>query len=488
MTAALAERDPATLSPMEQAMLLVEPDRRHLAYQAFSDLIPAELNEAGGTAWHEWLARPSQRMPSGAWSTWIIRAGRGFGKTRAGAEAVRRLVNAGAARSVTIIGKTPAEARDVMIGGPSGLLAVHPARVRPTYEPSKRLITWPNGALGHVRSAADPDSVRGLNSDLVWGDEPSSWVSGSETWDNAMLGNRVGTPHAILTGTPRPLPWLRALEEKPRTAVTTGTTYENVLNLADEFVELVLDRYEGTRLGAQELHAQYLDDVEGALWTLAVISAARFTRFNSADPWKSLAVAWGPLAESFGRASETFTGERRRWRTVVGVDPSGSTKTEAGIVVAAAPANGRAGRDHCVILDDRSLAGTPEQWGAQVVAAYHAWNADACVVEHDYGGNMATAIIHGVDPTVTVENAYARAGGNKGERAEPISALYGRGWVHHLGHLAKLEDELTSWVEGESPSPNRLDAMVHAVTVLLKPSRIGRASLPDQHGLARQRL
>lgn len=476
MTVTAPERDPATLSPAEAFVR----DVGNIGWRQWLRERPADVVKQLPYRWTSMWARPAQRLPEGDWDLWMIRAGRGFGKTRTGAEAVRQLVNDGRASEVTILGPKAADARDVMVEGPSGILRVHPPAVRPKYEPSKRLITWPNGAVGHVRSAEDPDDVRGLNSDLVWGDEPASWKSGEEPWDNAMLGNRIGTPHAILTGTPRPLPWLRKLEEQPRTIVTTGNTYENVANLAPVFVRLILERYEGTRLGAQELHAAYLEDVEGALWTMLSIESSRFQRWNRDEPWRALSVAWGPMAARFGRLAQAFT-DRRRWITAVGVDPPGET-AECGIVVATAPDSGYAARDHAVVLDDRSLAGAPEVWGAAVAQAAHDYQADVVVVEANQGGDMVRSTIHAHDPNLNI--VKVRAKDSKSDRAEPISVLYAKGWVHHLGNLPTLESQMTTWVPNESKSPDRIDAAVHVLTHLLRPVAIGSASLPDQSSLA----
>jgi phage terminase large subunit-like protein len=431
-------------------------------------------------------ARPNQKLPNGPWRTWMIRAGRGFGKTRAAAEGVRKLVATGKYRAGTIIGRNPAEARDVMVDGESGLVTIHPPEVRPKYEPSKRLLTWPNGAVAHVRSAEDPDSIRGLNSDWVWGDEPASWRTGKEAWDQAMLGNRrLGEPRSILSGTPRPLPWLKELEAKPTTVVTVGSTYDNMRNLADAFIELILERYEGSRLGAQELHARYLEDVEGALWTLRTIEQGRFMKFDRAEPWKSLALGLALTNPHFGRGPEVFTKDHRRWVTAVGVDPPGET-AECGIIVATAPRNGIAARDHAVVLDDMTIAGPPEAWGPQVVAAAKKWNADVVIVESNQGGDQCRFVIHSADPTLNVEKV--RAQDSKADRAEPISVLYAKGWIHHWGNLSGLEDQMATWVPDESKSPDRIDAAVHVLTHLLRPTTIGRASLYSATDVASERL
>lgn len=455
-------RDPATLSPIEQAIAAVPDDCKEQFVASFYGGLSALERANLRYAWNAMWARPSQTLPTGRWNTWFVRAGRGAGKTRQGAEGVRRLVNDGQARAVTLIGPTAADARDVMIEGPeSGLLAVHPLDLRPEYKPSVRTLEWPNGAIGHVRSAEEPDSLRGLNSDLVWGDEPASWKTGRAPWDNAMLGNRIGKPHAILTGTPRPLPWLKELEAEAGTILSLGTTYDNISNLAPEFVALILRRYEGTRLGAQELHARYLEDVEGAYWTQAVIDAYRIvTGWDVTDPWASLRL-------HLVKDGKIIKPDRRTWTRVVGVDPPGET-AECGIVVATAPRQARYTYDHVAILDDLSVAGPPETWGAQVVTAFRRYDCHEVVVEANQGGDMCRSTIHAVDPTVPVRKL--RPTESKGDRAEPVSVLSTRGLLHLVGYLGALESQLTTWVPAEAKSPDRLDAAVHAVTAVCPPT------------------
>jgi phage terminase large subunit-like protein len=471
----LLVRDPATYSPMEQWLATLPPTvPRDEAVDRFIRGLTPSQRATLPYKWHALWARPTQHLPDDDWDLWFIRAGRGFGKTRTGAEAVRKLVTAGRHRFVTLIAPTAAEGRDVVVEGPSGLLAVHPPDVRPTYEPSKRLLTWPNGAVGHVRSAEEPDAIRGLNHDLVWGDEPASWKSGRDAWDQAVLGNRIGRPRAILTGTPRPLAWLKELEAQPSTIVSTGSTYENRGNLAPQFIDLVLGRYEGTRLGRQELWATYLEDVEGALWTLATIELTRLTRFTVSDPWSSLRAEIGRMRRELGLGPVLIPNDARPWRIVVGVDPPGET-AECGIIVVAAPRNARTGIDHAVVLDDMSLAGPPETWGGQVVAAVKKWHAELAVVEANQGGDMTRSTIHAADTSVTVKKV--RATQSKYDRAEPVSVQYARGFVHHAGYFKALEDQQTTWVPTESKSPDRLDALVHAVTFLLPPVAIPSAGI-----------
>lgn len=425
-------------------------------------------------AWWFW-ARPQQLPPSWLWRVWIIRAGRGFGKTRSGAEFVRDEVNAGRAGYVSLIAPTSAAGRDVMVEGESGLLAVHPDATRPDYEPSKRRLTWPNGAIGIVYTAEEPDRLRGPQSDLIWADEPASYKTGREAWDNAMLGLRLGKrPRSIMTMTPRPLDWLRELEADPKTAVTTGSTYENKANVAPEFLELILGRFEGTRLGRQEIHADYLEDVEGAYWRLATIEVTRFRRFDLESPWRSLRAEIAATRDQFGLPPAAVLLDRRPWRIIVAVDPPGET-AECGIVVAAGPKNGVGGRDHAVVLDDRSLPGPPEVWGPAVVEAYKTWNAEAVFVESNQGGDMVRSTIHAADPNVPVNKIRAKV--SKAERAEPIATLYSKGWVHHVGYMPKLEDQMTTWVPAESKSPDRLDAMVHAIRELLRDVQVAPANV-----------
>lgn len=414
--------------------------------------------------WQFWR-RPNQAIPPGSWDVWVVLAGRGYGKTRTGAETMRHWACSGTYGRMGIVAPTAGDARDIMVEGESGILAISPRDQRPKYEPSKRRLTWPNGARATVFSGEDPDRLRGPQHEAVWVDEPASMDNGEETVDNARLGLRLGKkPRLMVTGTPKRRPWLRALIEEPVTTVTTGSTYENLANLAESFIQVVLGRYEGTRLGLQELHAVMLDDVEGAMWTELSIDLGRIVEFNKADPWTSLNV-W--LLKT-GRP--IVTKDTRAWRTIVAVDPPGET-AECGIVVAAAPRKAVAGIDHAVVLADASMAGRPEEWAAQVIATRNAWGAEAVYVESNQGGDMVRSTIHAVDPTCPVKKITAVE--SKTGRAEPVAALYPNGWIHHAGYFVTLEDQMTTWVKREagkasdSKSPDRLDALVHAIRELL---------------------
>ena len=418
------------------------------------------------TLWEVW-ARPNQRIPDGMGSTfrlWNFRAGRGSGKTRSGAETVRELVSAGQARRIALVGPTSADVRDVMIEGESGLLSVFPEAERPVWQPSIRRVTFRNGAIATSYSADEPDRLRGPQHDFAWADEPGSMPRGEETFSNLLLGLRLGSaPWAMVTGTPKPIKWLRDLAARHDTIETTGSTFDNQRYLAPTFIEDVLGRYDGTRLGRQELFAEWLEDVEGALWTQQILDRSRIASWDHARPWTSLTAA-----------VDTVKPDRRAWRIIVAVDPPGET-AECGIVIASAPTQGKAGVDHAVILEDASMAGRPEEWGARVVAAARRWGAERVVVESNQGGDMTRATIQAVDPSIRVEKITAKVG--KAARAEPVSALFERGLVHLVGFHPMLESQLLSWVPGDSKSPDRLDALVHAVATLLTAQPVAVASV-----------
>lgn len=423
--------------------------------------------------WQFWR-RPNQAPPpefvEALVRIWLVKAGRGYGKTRTGAETVRERIED--TPRIGLIGATAADARDVMVEGESGLLSVFPSDLRPTYEPSKRKVTFRNGATAMLYSADEPERLRGPQHGFLWGDEPASWRFGLRAFDNAMFGLRLGErPTMMLTGTPKPTAWLRDVAKRADCVVTGGSTYENIGNLPEVFIDDVIGRYEGTRLGRQELLAEWLDDVEGALWVEAIIGLYRCDTFDLRDPYTSLN-AW-----LLAQGSPIVTDRRRRWRIHVAVDPPAES-AECGIVVAAAPIRGRQGHDHCVVLDDMSMPGRPEQWGAQVVAAWKKWGAEKVVVERNQGGDMTRSTIHAVDPTCPVEKINSDE--SKADRAEPIAALYERGWIHHVGFFPMLESQMVTWVPTEGKSPDRVDALVHCVRSLLRaePRRIGQVQSP----------
>lgn len=397
-----------------------------------------KLSNRGAAAllydWSFW-ARPTQLPPAGGWRVWLILAGRGFGKTRTGAEWVRALAEGGRARRIALVAETAADARDVMIEGESGILACSPRWARPRYEPSRRRLTWPSGAVATSFSADDPDQLRGPQFDAAWADEIAKWRY-EAAWDNLMLGLRLGAdPRCVATTTPRPRAWLARLMADSGTVVTRGGTRENAANLAPAFLGQILGRYAGTRLGRQEIDGELLAEIPGALWTRALIEAAR----GGPPPPGDLA------------------------RIVVAIDPavtSGSDSDETGIVVAGADA---AGRLH--VLEDLSGRLSPDLWARRAVDAYRRHRADAVVCEVNQGGDLVAATLRTVDPSLPVRAVRATRG--KRLRAEPVAALYEQGKVRHAAALPALEDQMAGYTgaAGEA-SPDRLDALVWALTDL----------------------
>lgn len=375
--------------------------------------------------WDFW-ARDKQTLPSQPFFIWLILAGRGFGKTRTGAETVRKWVRTN--RYVNLIGATADDARDIMIEGESGILAICPNDERPQYVASKRRLEWQNGAISLIFTADEPERLRGKQHYKIWADELASWRY-PEAWDQAMMGLRLGdNPQGVVTSTPKPTKLILDLVNDERNIVTIGTTYENRDNLAQGFFDYVIKKYEGTRLGLQELEAKLLTDNPGALWKREQIDNNRVTTYPDLT------------------------------RVVVGVDPTASAGgDEAGIVTA-----GMSGSDYYTLSDD-SRQGTPQEWASAAVAAYHRHKADCIVAEKNNGGDMVEAVIKQVDPNVNVKLVWASRG--KVTRAEPIAAIAEQGRDHHVGYFPQLEDELCMWIPGEA-SPNRLDAKVWALTEL----------------------
>ena len=386
--------------------------------------------------WRRFWARPKQVAPSWRWSTWLVLAGRGFGKTRTGAEWCREVAESGRCKRLHLVARTAADVRDVLVGGESGILAISPPWFRPRWEPSKRLLTWPNGAIALTYSADEPDQLRGPQCDGAWADELAAWRY-PDAWDQLQFGLRLGSdPQCVVTTTPRPTPIIRALVDDATTAVTRGSTYENRGNLAPAFVQKILSKYEGTRLGRQELLAEILDDAPGALWKRDDIERARV----KAAP------------------------QRGFRRVVVAVDPAASVSEdsdETGIVVVGLGFDG-----HAYVLDDASGKYTPSEWARQVCRLYREWGADAVIGEVNNGGDMVGAVVHTEDKTVRF--VPVRASRGKQTRAEPIAALYEQGKVHHVGLFAELEDQFCIWDPlVAKKSPDRLDAAVWGLTEFL---------------------
>ena len=384
------------------------------------------------------MARPAQTAPPGEWTYWLILAGRGFGKTRTGAEWVRASASSGRFEYVNLIGPTADDARDIMIDGESGILAVCPPWERPEYRPSKRRLEWPNGCRSLVFTADEPERLRGKQHQRLWADEPASWRY-PDAWDQAMFGLRLGPePRAVITGTPKPVKLIRELVDHPGCVVTRGTTYENRDNLAAEFYETIIRAYEGRRLGRQELLAEILEDVPGALWRSEWIEEER--------------VAPRQVPELS--------------RVVVAIDPAASVNedagsSETGIIVAGFSSHTQRG----YVLADRTLYGSPEQWAHAAHLAFLEFEADLIVAEKNNGGDMVKHTIHTANRSLPVKLVSASRG--KRTRAEPVSLLYERRLVHHVGVFGELEQQMTTWTPDEPDSPDRMDALVWALTELM---------------------
>lgn len=452
------------LNPILKQLLSLDP-------KALSDLL-AGLSEAQIHElvydWNLW-ARPAQLPPPGSWSTWLINAGRGFGKTRSGAEWTRASatgrtpMSPGAFRRIALVAETAADARDVMVEGDSGILSCHPKDFRPLYEPSKRKLTWPNGAVAHIYNATEPDQLRGPQHDAFWADEIAKWAYARDTWDQLQFGLRLGTnPRGVVTTTPRPIPVYLEIVRDPSTVVTNGSTMDNAANLSSKFIEKIHQRYAGTRLGRQELEAEILLDLPGALWTRSMFDPPEGSDLPGRIRWTQCP----PMS-----------------RIVVGVDPSGTKNgsddgDSIGIVVAGVDDSPGPKGPVGYVIADLTLKGGPLEWGRMAVWAYKHFKADRIVAEVNFGGAMVESTIRQVDPNVSYREVRASRG--KYVRAEPISALYEQGRVRHVvganprdennEGLSALEDQYCqmapSGFNGEG-SPDRVDAAVWALTDLM---------------------
>jgi phage terminase large subunit-like protein len=405
---------------------------------AFADLTAHELVAIA----HDWTlwGRPEQLPPeNGAWTTFLYLAGRGAGKTRSAAEWVRNVARQHPGCRIAIVARTAADVRDVCIEGESGLLAVHPPGERPNYEPSKRRVNFRNGSIATAYSADEPDLLRGPQHNFAWGDELASWQRLDEAWANLQFGLRLGAhPRVMVTTTPRPLPLLRSLMKSPTTIVRRGSTFDNAANLAASALAEFRTRYEGTRLGRQELMGELLDDVPGALWNRAMLDESRVKEAP-------------PLG-----------------RIVLAIDPavtSGENSDSTGIVVA-----GRSDSGHYYVLADRTCRLTPDGWARRAVAAYNEFKADRIIAETNNGGDLVEQVLRTVDPGVAFSKVTATRG--KRVRAEPIAALYEQNKVHHvgIGGLPDLEDQMCTFApDAVIGSPDRVDALCWALTELSHP-------------------
>jgi predicted phage terminase large subunit-like protein len=389
--------------------------------------------------------REEQKTPEGEWLVWLLLAGRGYGKTRTAAEDVAWYGLNRKNSLIAIVAETFADGRDVCIEGESGLISCLPRKAITLWNRSIGELFLTNGTKYKIYSGDKPDGLRGYQHHRAWVDELAKFRYARETWTQLMLGLRLGDdPRVVVTTTPKPLALLKDLMARENVHVTRGSTFDNAPNLAPTFIEEVRRRYEGTRTGRQELHGEYLEDTPGALWTRQMVDENRIPKNDEA------------LAE-LGFA-----------RVVVAIDPavtSGEDSDETGIVVAALGADGRA-----YVLDDKSCRLSPDGWASRAVDAYHTHQADRIVAETNNGGDLVERVIRTVSPRVAYRKVHASRG--KRVRAEPVAALYEQGRVSHVGSFPDLEDQMCSFTpEGNDSSPDRVDALVWALTdLMLKPA------------------
>ena len=380
--------------------------------------------------WDFW-ARPQQKIPKGDWSTWLILSGRGWGKTRTGAETVKQWVEDGV-RRIALVAETPADARDAMIEGESGILNVFPPDKKPIYESSKRRVTFHTGATAIIYSGANPDQLRGPQHEKAWCDELAAWDYPEETWSNLDMGLRLGdNPQTVVTTTPRPIKIITELLEEDSTYLTKGSTYDNKANVSEKFIKKMEQRYEGTRLGRQELYAEVLTDNPGALWS--------YDMFNYMKEIPQLS------------------------RVVVAIDPavtSNDKSDETGIIVA-----GRDKQGLGYVLDDYTCRKSPNEWATIAIRAYQKYEADYVVAEVNQGGDMIKSILSSQSKNIPYKQVRATRG--KQVRAQPVSMLYEQGKIFHKKSFKELEDQLCSWSPEDKDSPDRLDALVWGFTELL---------------------
>ena len=402
--------------------------------------LSAEELQALEHCWEFWC-RPDQQPPPGNWRTWLMLGGRGSGKTRSAAEWVRAEMESGRRRQIGVLAPTADSMRRICVEGPSGLLSVGAPSDRPQFEPSTRRVVYPRGGIVHLFSAEEPDRLRGPNLDGLWVDELTSMSNAPECWDMSQMALRISGPKGhppacIITTTPKPSPLLKMIINSPTTVMTRSKTSDNAANLDTSTLKYLRDKYHGTRLGRQEMDAELLEDVEGALWSRSLIDACRIKRGDAPN----------------------------MVRIVVSIDPPGGSSkanAEAGIIVCGL------GKDrHGYVLADLSARMSPEQWARRAVDAYRLHRADRIVAEQNYGGAMVESTIRNVDQNVPVKMVIASRG--KQLRAEPIGALYEQHRVHHVGDFGLLEDQMCEWDPSASgSSPDRLDALVWCLTELM---------------------
>ena len=426
---------------LEKIALLPKNDQIEL----LNEIAPTEKDKERLLYNYQFNARPKQLFPEWDWYAWLLLSGRGFGKTYVGAN----WVNYQALHQkypIAIIGKNAADVRDIQVEvHESSILNVAPPWFKPEYQPSKRRLVWPNGVIGILYSGEEPGLLRGPQHGKAWIDELAKFQYPQEIIDNLTMGLRLGaSPQAVITTTPRPLKTITQLIKSPSTHVTRGSSFENRSNLAPKFIQEIITKYDGTRLGRQELYGEVLEDVPGALWTYSNLDTYRLNKHPE-------------LVE-----------------IVVAIDPAVSaneSSNETGIIVA-----GKDSEDHGYVLEDRSGVYSPNQWAEIAISLYDKYQANWIVAEVNQGGDLVENNIQSLARIQKLEGKrksaflpYKKVTATKGKatRAQPVSTIYERGMIHHVGTFADLEDQMCTWVIGDMDSPDRVDALVWAFTHLL---------------------
>ena len=434
-----------------ELMKLKSPERARVL-EAFS---PWECTEL----FYDWAfwGRPEQAPPPGDWVYWLILAGRGAGKTRSGAEAVRQWITE--FEIVNLIGATHDDVRDIMVLGESGLMAICPKPERPIYSRASARLFWPNGATSQLFSAEEPDRLRGKQHMKLWLDELAAWRH-SDAFDQALLGLRLGSkPQAVITTTPRPIKLIKSLVADKDAIVTRGSTFDNSDHLADAFLKRIAARYDGQTIGRQELFAEIVEEAPGALWTRGLLERQRLPSGGPETDYSEIVIGVDPPAKSGAKADECGI-------LVVGKTPSGLIH---------------------VLADLSSQGDTPGQWAARVGSAYRRFKANRVVAEINNGGEMVVEVLRQGEPNLPVRKVTATRG--KFLRAEPVAAAYERGLVFHLGDFVKLEDQLCGMTPDFDArvagfSPDRADALVWAISDLISIEPPGPQQLLDYYSRA----
>lgn len=428
---------PVNCSRAEYLASLPESERAEILSKLSDEQAYALLHD-----WYFW-ARPEQ-LPPKQWGkdgcfVWSLRMGRGAGKTRTGSELFIRAVRFGGYKYPNLAGATAEDVREIMIEGESGILACAPEDYMPEFIPSLKKLIWPNKVETHIYYGSEPNKARGPQSDYLWCDELSKWQFAEETFDNLLMGLRLGPkPLCMVTSTPKPTKFLMDLEKRQDkqgrscTVVTRGRTQDNYKNLSPVFISTIISKYEGTRLGRQELDGEYLNDNPEALWKRSDIDNNRVRQIPQLS------------------------------YVVVGIDPAVTSKEgsdDTGIIVAGKGTDG-----HGYILGDYTVHDTPRKWAEAAITAYNKHEANTIIGETNNGGDLVEMNIKAVNSSIPFQSVHSSRG--KATRAKPISALYEKNVIHHFGTFSELENQLCEWVPGAEKSPDRLDALVFALTSL----------------------